>query len=84
MRTLSRPDFKYWPMEMQENVRQTYEYEKNNSQLIKAYRESKLAASPEEAARLARQYFIMTLKFNISDKDKQIVQTHIRIIDGSK
>jgi tetratricopeptide (TPR) repeat protein len=76
-----RPDATDLPMELLELVGQGHEVPEENQQFNRACRESKLAASPEDAAKLALQYFRKTLTCNISNEDKGRVQTHIRLIE---
>ena len=76
------PDAVERQKEIQELLKQKYTEVQENPQIIKAFRESKIVASPEEAARSARQYLCMTLKCKISKEDKRKVQTRIRIIDN--
>lgn len=71
-----------WPWEMQEMMRQNREFVEQNQQLVQAYRNSGLAASRDESAKLALKYFHKTLMCNISSEDKRRVQTHIRIIEA--
>ncbi len=78
---LDGTDVQDHPWEIQEWMRRIRQFQEENQQLVQAFRESKLAASPEEAAKLALQYFRKTLVCNISNEDKRRVQTHIRIIE---
>lgn len=70
-----------FPLEIQERLRRVQEFEEQNQLLVQAFRESKLTASPEEAAKLALKYFRKTLARNISSDDKSRVQTHMRLIE---
>jgi tetratricopeptide (TPR) repeat protein len=74
---LARPDFGNFPIEIQKQVRENLEFEKKNQQLVNAIREFNPALTPDEAAKLALQYFGSILKCNISSKDRQMVQTHV-------
>lgn len=80
-KSLNRTDVQDHPWEIQERMRRIRQFQEENQQLVQAFRESKLAASPEEAAKLALKYFRKTLVCNISNEDKNRVQTHIRIIE---
>ena len=80
-RVLDSTDVQDYPWEMQERMRRIRQFQEENQQLVQAFRESKLVASWEEAAKLALQYFRKTLACNISNEDKRRVQTHIRIIE---
>ena len=77
---LARPDFSNWPREMRELVRENLEFERHNQRIVNAMCEFKPTLTPEEAAKLALQYFGCILKCNISSRDRQIVQTHITSI----
>jgi hypothetical protein len=81
LKPLTRADVQHAPWEIQELARQYREFQEENQQFVKACRESKLAASPEEAAKLALQHYRKTLACNISNDDKRRVQTHIRLIE---
>lgn len=69
------------PWEIQERMARIRNFESQNPQLVQAFRNSKLAASRDEAAKLALEYFRKTLACNISSDDKRRVQTHIRLIE---
>lgn len=75
-----RPDFSEAPIEMQELAHQVHEDDKKHPQLTQALRESKLAASPLEAAKLALKYYRKTVACNIANEDERLVQTHIILI----
>lgn len=77
---LDSTDVHDFPWEIQERMLRVRQFQEENQQLVQAFRESKLT-SPEEAAKLALQYFHKTLACNISNEDKHRVQTHIRIIE---
>lgn len=80
-KVLDSADVRRYPWEIQELVHHVREFQDENQQLVQAFRESKLVASWQEAAKLALQYFRKTLACNISNEDKRRVQTHIRLIE---
>jgi len=75
-------DWRSEPLEMQERMERVRDFQSQNPQLLQSFRESKLTASREEAAKLALKYFRKTLACNISNDDKRSVQTHIRLIEA--
>jgi len=75
-----RLDLQDHPLEIRQRIQRIRHFETQNQQLVQAFRESKLAASREEAAKLALQYFRKTLDCNISKEDKNQIQTHIKLI----
>ncbi|MDP2729963.1 MAG: tetratricopeptide repeat protein [Dehalococcoidales bacterium] len=80
-KVLDSADVQDFPSEIRERIRRIHHFQKENQQLVQAFRESKLT-SPEEATKLALKYFRKTLVCNISNEDKSRVQTHIRIIEA--
>jgi len=79
-----RPDLAEMPIEIQQIDAQNREFEKQNLRYLQGCAESKLVASPIEAANLALNYFSKTLTCKISKEDRNKVQTHIRLIEAWK